>query len=136
MQQTEPLDTTALAQEIWAAIQALPSRTTAKVRALRREYSKHIARAAPEAVVALALRLLETPDFLTRFVAYELVATHRGALRSLGASELEQLGRGIASWEAVDTFACYLAGPAWREHQVPDSLIVGWAHSPDRWRRR
>lgn len=39
-------------------------------------------------------------------------------------------------WAAVDTFACYLSGPAWREHQVPDAVIHRWARSPDRWWRR
>ena len=33
-------------------------------------------------------------------------------------------------------FACYLSGPAWREHQVGDKLIHGWARSPNRWFRR
>ena len=36
----------------------------------------------------------------------------------------------------MDTFACYLAGPAWREHQVPEALVHGWARSKDRWWRR
>ena len=39
-------------------------------------------------------------------------------------------------WEATDTFGCYLAGPAWREAQVPDALIERWARSRDRWWRR
>src|SRR6202035_1489210 len=51
-------------------------------------------------------------------------------------AHLKQLGRNLDSWAAVDTFACYLAGPAWREHQVPDSLILGWARSANRWWRR
>ena len=33
-------------------------------------------------------------------------------------------------------FACYLAGPAWRERQVSDKLIHGWAHRKNRWFRR
>ncbi len=39
-------------------------------------------------------------------------------------------------WEAVDTFAPLLAGPAWREGQIADALIHAWAASPDRWWRR
>jgi 3-methyladenine DNA glycosylase AlkD len=46
------------------------------------------------------------------------------------------LGRGIDSWGAVDPFAVYLAGPAWRERQVPDSLVHRWALSESRWWRR
>jgi 3-methyladenine DNA glycosylase AlkD len=55
---------------------------------------------------------------------------------SLDEKQLEQFGSGIASWEDVDTFACYLAGPAWRQHQVADTVIQRWAHSADRWWRR
>jgi 3-methyladenine DNA glycosylase AlkD len=46
------------------------------------------------------------------------------------------LGRGIQSWGEVDTFAGYVAGPAWREHRIPDALIQRWARSRDRWWRR
>jgi 3-methyladenine DNA glycosylase AlkD len=33
-------------------------------------------------------------------------------------------------------FGCYLAGPAWREHQVSERLIHSWVRSKDRWWRR
>ena len=69
-------------------------------------------------------------------MAYELVSHHRAALGSLRAEELRRLGRAIDSWGAVDCFGCYLAGPAWRERQVPDALIQRWAASKDRWWRR
>ena len=58
----------------------------------------------------LGLKLLERGDFMHRFIAYELVASHRGALRSLTAKTLEQFGAGLNSWESVDTFGLYLAG--------------------------
>jgi len=64
------------------------------------------------------------------------VQHHHGAARSLNSGTLKSLGAGIDSWGAVDSFACYLAGPAWREGQVPDSLLASWAHSKDRWWRR
>jgi 3-methyladenine DNA glycosylase AlkD len=69
-------------------------------------------------------------------VAYELVQHHKQAVASLNARCLEELGQGLDSWVAVDTFACYLAGPAWRERQVSDALIKRWARSRDRWWRR
>jgi len=126
----------ALASEIAERMKALASHGTADIRALRREFSKRIAKAPPKEVLDLALLLLNqgSPEF--RFIAYELVCYHRAALRSLGPKELEQLGSGMDSWVAVDTFASYLSGPAWREHQVPDSLIHRWARSQDRWWRR
>jgi 3-methyladenine DNA glycosylase AlkD len=125
-----------LAADIDAHLRALPSHKTEIVRAMRREFSKRLANAHAGMVIGLALELLERPNFEYRFLAYELVCHHHTALRSLGERELEQLGHGIDSWEDVDTFACYLAGPAWREHQVPDTLIERWAHSEDRWWRR
>ena len=128
----EPVTSEQLAKEIATRLHALPSAKTALVRAVRREFSRRIANAAPPEVLELAQRLLDEQ----RLVAYELVHYHSATLRSLGEQELELLGRGIASWDAVDTFACYLSGPAWREHQVSDGLIERWAHSPDRWWRR
>src|SRR5713101_3025170 len=129
-------DASTVAVEIIVGVRALPDRKTATVRALRRRYSRRLATAEPGTVFQIARRLLEETDFLFRFVAYELITHHRAALRSLTAKNLERLGRGIASWYAVDAFASYLSGPAWREKQVPDKLIYQWARSSDKWWRR
>jgi 3-methyladenine DNA glycosylase AlkD len=40
------------------------------------------------------------------------------------------------SWDQVDCFAPYLAGPAWRNGQIGDEVIAEWARAPDRWWRR
>jgi len=138
MSQTELIETNQLVAEIDTRLRALPSLKTENVRAMRREFSKRLAKTSPQQVIAIALRLLnlDQPGFEYRFVAYELVCHHRAALSSLGEKELTLLGQGIDSWEDVDTFACYLAGPAWREHQVPGELIHRWALSEDRWWRR
>lgn len=118
------------------SISLLPQRDTQSIRRTRREFSKEIAGAAASDILKLAFKLLERGDFIHRFIAYELVSAHREALRSLHAKTLEQLGTPLNSWESVDTFCSYLAGPAWRERQVPDSLIKRWARSRDRWWRR
>jgi 3-methyladenine DNA glycosylase AlkD len=136
LSKTETINPAALAVEIGERIEALSSLKTEHVRALRREYSKRLAQAPPEAVIELGLRLLNQPRLEARFVAYELVSHHRAALSRLKAQDLEQFGRGLDSWWTVDTFACYLSGPAWREDQIPDSLIRRWARSKDRWWRR
>lgn len=128
-------DVQALAREMAARISALPIQNTESVRSVRREYSTRLAKCAPEMIVDLALRLIDRSHML-RFVGYELILHHRQALQSLNANTLEQLGRGMDNWAAVDTFACYLSGPAWRERQVPDKLIHDWGRSPDRWWRR
>lgn len=125
-----------LREEIVRRVQALPLPNTASVRNVRREFSKRLARAEPAFVLSLALSLMKLPGFEFRFIAYELVQHHRATLSSLDVTALEKLGHGIDSWAAVDCFACYLAGPAWREGQVSDGVIRRWAHSKDRWWRR
>jgi len=124
------------AQEISSRLFALKSLTTESIRSMRREFSKRFAKSPPRFVVDVALVLLEKHTIEHRFVAYELVCHHRAALASLTEKDLKQFGKGISSWSSVDMFACYLAGPAWRERQVPDRLIHNWAGSRDRWYRR
>ena len=125
-----------LADDIINRLALLSERNTESIRALRREFSKRLSDAQPDFVFRLSLQLLKREETVPRFFAYELVQRHHEALRSLNPSKLRLLGEGINDWGAVDTFACYLAGPAWRERQVPDTLIARWAHSKDRWWRR
>jgi len=125
-----------VAAEIHASLAALPTRRVPVVRALRRAYSRRLKAAPARAVVQAAQRLLDAGDLTERYVAYELVLFHPAALASLTASDLHRFGRGMDRWEATDTFGCYLAGPAWREGQVPDALIARWARSRDLWWRR
>jgi len=138
MAQTELIEIDELVDEIDSRICALPNLKAESVRSVRKEISKRLVNTSPQILISLSLRLLhlDRPGFEYRFVAYELVSYHKAALRSLGEKELELLGQGISRWEDVDTFACYLAGPAWREYQVPDELIHHWARSEDRWWRR
>jgi len=124
-----------LANEIAKNIRALPISKTDAVRAVRREFSKRLAKFPAPFVIELAMRLLREPG-IHRFVAYELVQHHRGAASSLRQKELELFGHGMSEWSEVDCFACYLSGPAWREGQVSDNVIHGWARSNDRWWRR
>jgi len=131
----EPSSAEQLANEIASRIRSLPSRRTEPVRGVRREFSKRLAKSPPEYVIDVALRLLNKPG-IDRFVAYEIIKHHRASLASLRQKQLEQFGNGIDEWGEVDCFACYLAGPAWREHQVPDKVIHRWARSKDRWWRR
>jgi hypothetical protein len=136
MSRAAQIDVSAPVAEISVGVSALTDRKTARVRTFRRAYSKRLAKAERQIVVSLALHLLKQPDFLFRFIAYELITHHRAALRSLGPRDLERLGHGIASWYAVDAFALFLSGPAWREKQVADGVIHQWAKSTDRWWRR
>jgi 3-methyladenine DNA glycosylase AlkD len=123
-----------IAAEIDAEIAALPVRNTPSVRTVRRGYSRQLKGAEPEFVLAVARELFRSYGY--RWVAYELIAAHKIAFQSLGATELEEFGQGIDSWSTVDAFARTLSGPAWRDGQVSDELIHEWARSPDRWWRR
>ncbi|HUS13198.1 MAG TPA: hypothetical protein VMZ30_22190, partial [Pyrinomonadaceae bacterium] len=90
------------------------------IRSVRRQFSKELAKNSPEWIVALARRIEDRSNIVPRFFAYELIQHHKPALQSLNTAALEALGRGNDSWEKVDTFASYLAGPAWRERQISD----------------
>src|SRR5579883_696608 len=138
MQHTDQQKQTAAAwaAEIETRLQARPDSKVETVRTLRREFSKRLSHEEPEMIIEVALLLIASDDIAHRLFAYELVASHKAALRSLGERELEQLGSGINSWEDVDTFACSLSGQVWRAGQVPDALTERWAQSPDRWWRR
>ena len=124
-----------LENAICRQFRSLSQPTTLNIRKLRREFSKRIAELPADNVVQLAINLIQSA-IVPRFFAYELVQHHRAALRSLNSRTIKRLGNGIGSWGAVDSFACFLAGPVWREHQIPDSLIISWARSKDRWWRR
>jgi 3-methyladenine DNA glycosylase AlkD len=133
---SDPNNVGAVVTEIVTRLRQLPDLNTQSVRCLRRRFTKHLAKAEPEVVVQIARRLLARTGFHYRFVAYELISHHRKALHSLQKHELVELADTLDSWAAVDTFALYIAGPCWRERQVQDSVIEGWARSKDRWWRR
>ena len=138
MAQGELIEIDEFISEIDSRIRALPNLKVENVRNVRKEFSKRLVNTFPRIVVSISIHLLQLdrPGFEYRLIAYELIAYHKAALRSLGEKDLELLGKGICSWGEVDTFSCYLAGPAWREFQVPDELIYSWASSNDRWWRR
>jgi 3-methyladenine DNA glycosylase AlkD len=126
----------AFTRKIQARIQALPQLKTQDVRAVRREFSKRLASTDPDLVLKLALNLRKFSGFEFHFIAYELVQHHHETASSLDAAALEKLGNGMNGWAAVDCFACYLAGPAWRKRQISDSVVRRWSRSSDCWWRR
>jgi 3-methyladenine DNA glycosylase AlkD len=103
---------------------------------VRREYSSLLAKVAPDVVIRIASRLARRPEMHCRFVAYEIVQHHKAAAASLTLEDLLKLGKGIDSWSAVDCFACFLSGPAWRDGRLSSAVIRSWAASEDRWWRR
>jgi 3-methyladenine DNA glycosylase AlkD len=104
-------------------------------RALRRRWSRALKGEPGTKVIEIALDLLES-GFWGRVTGYELIAHHPAALSVLTATRVEQLARGLSDWASVDTFACYIAGPAWREGRLPSRQVHAWLRSEDRWLRR
>lgn len=115
-------------------LEALPEKRTAPMRQVRRAHSRRLKDRPAAFVIALAEEMLARGRH--RWIAYELVADHPAAYRSLDRDTVEQLGRGINSWHTVDTFARTISGPAWRDDLLHDDAIHTWAHSSDRWWRR
>jgi hypothetical protein len=123
------------APEILRRIQRLQAPNTAQVRKLRREWSAKLKNTPGRDVIKLAIALRNLSD-TCRWVGYELILHHQQAPSLLTSRDVVRLGNGIHSWDTVDCFAPYIAGPAWREHRIPDRLIHSWARSNDVWWRR
>jgi 3-methyladenine DNA glycosylase AlkD len=124
-----------LAADVREHALAAADRTVPTLRRVRRAVSQRLKAMEPTDVIDLALLLQASRD-VPRWFSYELLHHHRGAMARLTETHLRQLGRGLAGWGEVDTFACYLAGPVWRERRIGDEVIHRWAVSADRWWRR
>jgi 3-methyladenine DNA glycosylase AlkD len=120
---------------IRAALQRSAPRTVPEWRRLRRGWSRELSSRPAREVIQLASELVDDSPW-GRLTAYELVAYHPGGLAALTATSIRRLGRGLADWASVDAFACYLAGPAWREGRLPTRQVHTWLRSKDRWQRR
>jgi 3-methyladenine DNA glycosylase AlkD len=123
-----------IAAEINAGLQSLAVQDTSSVRAVRRAWSRTLRQEPGQFVLSVAVTLRQRYGY--RFVPYELIANHPGAYGMLTKARLEALGRGFNGWSAVDTFARTLAGPAWRDRLIADTVILGWSRSPQWWWRR
>ncbi|MGE5124465.1 MAG: DNA alkylation repair protein [Acidobacteriaceae bacterium] len=134
MDYSRTLSTVKLAAELDAELRALKVHNTTTERAICQKYGRLIKPYPAEFVMDFARVLLFTHGH--RWQAYELIQGHKAAFRSLGEVELEELGQGINSWWSTDSFARTLSGPAWRDGQAGDELIVRWSGSPDMWWRR
>jgi 3-methyladenine DNA glycosylase AlkD len=85
-------------------------------------------------VLALAHDLIKAG--IPRFAAYEIVLNHKSTFEGLTRFEIEKLGAGIHNWGDIDSFACLVAGPAWRAGLIDDGVVRAWARSEDWcWRR-
>jgi 3-methyladenine DNA glycosylase AlkD len=123
------------AAAISGALKKAAPRNVPGWRALRREWSRQLKDEPGAAVIEIALDVMSC-GFWGRVTAYELIANHPAALRALTVRSTQELARGLSDWASVDTFACYVAGPAWREGRFPTRQVHAWLRSEDRWLRR
>lgn len=125
-----------LGNEIRSRVDLLPPPNTEAVRAVRTEFSRRLAKCAPELMINLAFELIRANSNDLRFVAYELVAHHKPTFSHITEADLLKLGTGIDSWSSVDCFAMILSGPLWAQGRLRDETLIAWTSSPDRWWRR
>ncbi len=130
----EGLDYKKIAKELFDDIQKVQLKNTPNLRRVRQKYSKKLDQAAPEQILDFVRYFIDNYNY--RWIAFEIIQCHKTAIKIIGVKELEEFGKQINSWGASDIFAGFLAGPAWRNGQVPDELILSWASSTDHWWRR
>jgi 3-methyladenine DNA glycosylase AlkD len=130
----DDLDYKKIARELFDDIQKVSLKNTPNLRKVRQKYSKNLARAAPEQILDFVRYFIDNYNY--RWIPLEIIHCHKTAIKVIGVKELEEFGKQMNSWGAVDVFAGYLAGPAWRIGQVPDELILSWTKSTDFWWRR
>lgn len=118
-----------------SALESLGVRTPV-LRALARECTRRLVAAPPAALLAFAHAVLRQGTLEGRQVAYLTLHARPDVLTRASAKTIETLGRGMDNWASVDTFASYVAGPAWRDRRVRDADLARWSRSRDRWWRR
>ena len=123
------------AETIREALQRTAPRTVPEWRDLRLAWSRQLRAHTAQQVLRIALGLVDHGTW-PRLTAYELLACHPGGIGVLTPTAIRRLGRGLDDWGSVDTFACYIAGPAWRDGQLPTRQLLTWLRSKDRWQRR
>ena len=101
-----------------------------------KDLAKRLRKASGEEVVELAKALADTGILECYQVACKLLEKHKPATAALRLEDVEALAQGLDNWVSVDNFAGLIAGPAWREGQIPDEVVRGWARSADHWWRR
>lgn len=117
-------------------LRGVDDRTVPALRPVRRRWSKQLASAPAQEVLRVAHEILTHGEPEFRFIAYELIHFHKPTRTSLRKRDVEELAHGMQSWDAVDAFAYYISGPAWRDGQIADATVARWAASTNRWWRR
>ena len=110
--------------------------TVPNIRPIVKELSNRYKKSPPVEVIEFAKQLNATRILEAQQIAFELLDKNKTARRMLTLDDVLEFGAGIDNWISVDHFAGYVAGPCWREGQIPDPVVKEWAASEDRWWRR
>jgi len=124
------------AKKNYATTMTVKGVTVPNIRPIVKDLSRRYKKAPPEEVIEFVKLLNATRILEAQQIAFEVLDKHKTARQSLTLEDLLVLGDGIDNWISVDYFAGMLAGPAWREGQIPDEVVEEWATSEDRWWRR
>lgn len=119
-----------------AEIDALPKRDTPHLRALRKVWSRALTGEPGLQVVAVAEALEAVSPQEGKWVAYELISHHKGALDAVSLLLVERFAEHAASWYAVDALGTVLTGPLWANGRLPDATVAAWSQSDERWLKR
>jgi hypothetical protein len=108
-------------------------------RDVRKRLSALVKKADGADVIAIGAAIAASPAMKAnraRWVGWELINKHPGALDRLDLAQVEALGAGNSSWDEVDGYGIYIAGAAWVRGLIRDADVRRWAKSDDLWRRR
>lgn len=131
----EPRTAARIASAISFRVAHCADPSIANLRQVRRQISLELRREAPDVIVRVAQQFVRD-GAIPRWLAYELLNHDVRAMARLKPKDVENLAKGMSTWGDVDAFACYVAGPAWREGRLETEDIVGWTASANRWWRR
>ena len=125
-----------LAKAVRRDLASLSQLNTPSIRQTRRRYSRSLRPERAELVYHFVCSLLDGAGWAERVVAWEVLASHRGAFELLDDDKVEKMVEGLSDWGSIDLFGVTIVGQAWREGLVSDQKILSWTISSDHWHRR
>ncbi|MCF8370609.1 MAG: DNA alkylation repair protein [Bacteroidales bacterium] len=84
----------------------------------------------------LMLALKATGIFECIQISHEFIAKNTPFRKKLSVTQINGLLTGLDNWASVDSFAGYVSGPAWIDHQISTEDIMNWSSQENVWIRR